>query len=148
MYVTSSVQNPRSLRALRGIGQTGASLARAVDLAISTSLSAYTLQHNRPWSLRCSPNTVMRPTPRIQASGALVGSPVTKNRHFVQRSHLPPARSPADRSVSASPEIGPVPHVFPDSQATLGVAVCGDKIKRHSMVRKLGPGKGKPSEWF
>jgi len=46
LYITSSVKNPRTLGTVHGIGQTSAALARAIGPAMSTSLFAYTLQHN------------------------------------------------------------------------------------------------------
>jgi hypothetical protein len=46
LYVTSSVDNPRALGSVHGIGQTTASLVRAVGPAMATSLFAYTLQND------------------------------------------------------------------------------------------------------
>ena len=46
IYVTSSVESPRALGSVNGIGQTGASLARALGPAVATSLFAFTLQNN------------------------------------------------------------------------------------------------------
>ena len=46
MYVTSSVDNPRALGSVNGIGQTAGSLARAAGPAVSTTLFAYTLQND------------------------------------------------------------------------------------------------------
>ena len=44
LYITSSVESPRALGSVHGIGQTTASLARALGPAMATSLFAYTLQ--------------------------------------------------------------------------------------------------------
>jgi len=46
MYVTSSVKSPRALGSVHGVGQTAASLARAIGPAMATSLFAYTLQND------------------------------------------------------------------------------------------------------
>lgn len=42
--MTSSVDNPRALGSVNGIGQTAASLARALGPVMATPLFAYTLQ--------------------------------------------------------------------------------------------------------
>lgn len=46
IYITSSVESPRALGSVHGIGQTTASLARALGPAMATSLFAYTLQND------------------------------------------------------------------------------------------------------
>jgi len=46
LYMTASVQNPRALGSVHGIGQTTASFARALAPAVATSLFAYTLQND------------------------------------------------------------------------------------------------------
>ncbi|KAF9644584.1 MFS general substrate transporter, partial [Thelephora ganbajun] len=46
LYITSAVESPRALASVHGIAQTAASLIRAVGPAMSTSLFAYTLQHD------------------------------------------------------------------------------------------------------
>jgi len=46
IYVTSSVASPRALGSVNGIGQTGASLVRALGPAVATSLFAFTLEND------------------------------------------------------------------------------------------------------
>ena len=46
LYITSSVENSRVLGSVHGIGQTGASLTRALGPAVATSLFAFTLENN------------------------------------------------------------------------------------------------------
>jgi len=44
--MTSSVESSRVLGSVHGIGQTGASLTRAVGPVVATSLFAFTLENN------------------------------------------------------------------------------------------------------
>ena len=46
MYLTASTPNKRSLGATNGLAQTTVSIARALGPAFSTSLFAFSVQHN------------------------------------------------------------------------------------------------------
>lgn len=46
LYITSSVESPRALGSVHGVGQTAASLTRGFGPATTTSLFAYTLQND------------------------------------------------------------------------------------------------------
>lgn len=46
MYITAAAPNRRSLGAINGLAQTTASVVRAIGPVTSTSMFAYSIQHN------------------------------------------------------------------------------------------------------